>query len=241
MRCNWQRWLWGLIPLIMVSWVAVQVERERIEQDLTERAKRALTASGSPWASVDTQWPRCRADGQGASRTTSRPAPRRRCANVWGVREVENRAILPPKIEPFIWSARRRGNRIRLSGIRARPRDAASRARIDQGGHARARGCRSHEHRAWRSFAGHLACRTELRAQAAVAAAAGRCPLRRSGAYDIGRGRRYGGLQGREYGAQERSAEGHQAIVRADHGAGGQSLHVVGPVRGWTARPGAGM
>ena len=38
MRCNWRRWLWGLIPLMMVSWVAILVERGRIEQDLMSRA-----------------------------------------------------------------------------------------------------------------------------------------------------------------------------------------------------------
>ena len=32
------------------------------------------------------------------------------------MREVENRAILPPKVEPFLWAARRRGNRIKLMG-----------------------------------------------------------------------------------------------------------------------------
>jgi hypothetical protein len=52
MRCNWQRWLWGLIPLLLLAWAAITVERGRIEQDLTERANRALAESGSKWASV---------------------------------------------------------------------------------------------------------------------------------------------------------------------------------------------
>ena len=115
MRCNWQRWLWGLIPLIMVSWVAIQLERESIKQDLTERAKAALMASGSPWAGVDINGRDAVLTGR-AIQDNEPPRAEETVRQVWGVREVENRAILPPKIEPFNWSARRRGNRIRLSG-----------------------------------------------------------------------------------------------------------------------------
>jgi OmpA-OmpF porin, OOP family len=115
MRCNWQRWLWGLIPLVMVSWVAVQVERDRIQQDLTERAKGALTERGLPWAGVETSGRDIVLTGR-AIQDSEPPRAEETVRNVWGVRAVENRAILPPKIEPFIWSARRRGNRIRLTG-----------------------------------------------------------------------------------------------------------------------------
>jgi len=115
MRCNWQRWLWGLIPLIMVSWVAIQLERESIKQDLTERAKAALMESGSPWAGVDVNGRDVLLTGR-AIQDSEPPRVEETVRRVWGVREVENRAILPPKIEPFNWSARRRGNRIRLAG-----------------------------------------------------------------------------------------------------------------------------
>lgn len=115
MRCNWQRWLWGLIPLLMVSWVAIQVERDRIQQDLAERAKAALVQGGSAWAGVDINGRDIVLTGR-AVQDNEPPRAEDTVRKVWGVREVENRAILPPKIEPFIWSARRRGNRVRLSG-----------------------------------------------------------------------------------------------------------------------------
>jgi OOP family OmpA-OmpF porin len=115
MRCNWQRWLWGLIPLVMVSWVAVQVERDHIQQDLTERAKGALTERGLPWAGVETTGRDIVLTGR-ALQDSEPPRAEETLRNVWGVRNVDNRAILPPRIEPFIWSARRRGNRIRLMG-----------------------------------------------------------------------------------------------------------------------------
>ena len=115
MRCNWQRWLWGLIPLVMVSWIAVQVERDRIQQDLTERAKGALTDRGLPWASIETNGRDVVLAGR-AVQDSEPPRAEETVRNVWGVRVVDNRAILPPKVEPFVWSARRRGNRIRLMG-----------------------------------------------------------------------------------------------------------------------------
>ena len=52
MRCNWWRWLWGIVPLLVLSWVAVQAEQGRIEADLRERAKLALTQAGMSWAAT---------------------------------------------------------------------------------------------------------------------------------------------------------------------------------------------
>jgi outer membrane protein OmpA-like peptidoglycan-associated protein len=115
MRCNWQRWLWGLIPLVLVSWVAIQVERDRIEQDLTARAQAALADSGSRWAGVEISGRDVVLMGR-AFQDSEPPQAERALRDVWGVRAVENRAILPRKVTPFIWSARRRGNRIKLSG-----------------------------------------------------------------------------------------------------------------------------
>lgn len=115
MRCNWQRWLWGLIPLLMVSWVAIQIEREGIKQDLADRAKAALMESGAPWAGVEINGRDAVLTGR-ALQDNEPSRAEETVRKIWGVRQVENRAILPPKIEPFNWSARRRGNRIRLAG-----------------------------------------------------------------------------------------------------------------------------
>lgn len=115
MRCNWRRWLWGLIPLMMVSWVAVLAEQGRIEQDLTERAMLALSESGSRWAKVAFSGRDVALSGN-AIQDSEPPRAEETLRNVWGVRDVENRAVLPPKVEPFVWSARRRGNNVRLFG-----------------------------------------------------------------------------------------------------------------------------
>jgi OOP family OmpA-OmpF porin len=52
MRCNPWRWLWGLIPVAMIGWVAVQGHRESIERDLTERVRTILDRNGLTWATV---------------------------------------------------------------------------------------------------------------------------------------------------------------------------------------------
>jgi outer membrane protein OmpA-like peptidoglycan-associated protein len=115
MRCNWRRWLWGLIPLIMVSWVAVLVERGRIEDDLSQRAKQALAEDESGWASVTFKGRDANLSGR-ALMENQPVSAEQAVRKVWGVRDVDNNAALPPKIEPFQWSARRRGNRVRLLG-----------------------------------------------------------------------------------------------------------------------------
>jgi len=115
MRCNWRRWLWGLIPLIAVSLAAAHLERGAIEQDLAERAKRSLSDSGVHWA--DVRFEGRDANLRGSAIHDSQPLEAEAALrHVWGVRDIDNNTVLPRKVEPFLWSARRRGNRVRLSG-----------------------------------------------------------------------------------------------------------------------------
>ncbi|WP_295556223.1 OmpA family protein [uncultured Hyphomicrobium sp.] len=52
MRCNPSRWLWGLIPIAMLSWGTYYKERPHVEADLAVRATEALLKGGQPWAKV---------------------------------------------------------------------------------------------------------------------------------------------------------------------------------------------
>jgi outer membrane protein OmpA-like peptidoglycan-associated protein len=115
MRCNWRRWLWGVIPLAGMSVAAVHLERSAIEKDLTERAVGALAAIGGGWADVNFSGRDVVLSGNAT--IESEPVEAERVLRgLWGVRLVDNNAGLPPKIEPYVWSARRRGNRVRLFG-----------------------------------------------------------------------------------------------------------------------------
>jgi len=116
MRCNWWRWLWGIVPLLVLSWVAVQAEQGRLEQDLAERARLALVQSGFNWAAAGFN----ARDGLLTGTAPQEGEPARAAEvlrNVWGVRTVDNQAGLIEKAEKYNWSANRRGNRIRVSGF----------------------------------------------------------------------------------------------------------------------------
>jgi outer membrane protein OmpA-like peptidoglycan-associated protein len=115
MRCNWRRWLWGVIPLVGLGVTAAQVERPAIEKDLTERAERALAAKGHTWAVVTFSGRDVLLTGNATIESEPVEAEAE-LRHLWGVRHVSSNAGLPPKIAPFTWSARRRGSRVRLVG-----------------------------------------------------------------------------------------------------------------------------
>jgi OmpA-OmpF porin, OOP family len=115
MRCNWRRWLWGVIPLAGVGAAAVHLERAAIEKDLTERAQQALTDGGAPWAVVNFSGRDVVLTGTATSENEPVEAEAT-LRQMWGVRYVNNNAGLPPIVEPYLWSARRRGGRVRLTG-----------------------------------------------------------------------------------------------------------------------------
>lgn len=94
MRCHPMRWLWGLIPIAMLAWLAVQAQHSHIEQDLERRSTDALRAAGHDWAVVAF-------DGRDGL-LAGQPADRMQLAeaanvvrNVWGVRIVRTRSIAP--------------------------------------------------------------------------------------------------------------------------------------------------
>jgi OmpA-OmpF porin, OOP family len=116
MRCNWRRWLWGIIPLLVLSWVAVQAENSRLERDLAERARLALALGGFTWAL--TEFKARDAVLMGRAPLEGEPGKAASAlAAVWGVRVVDNRADLIDKAETYVWTASRRNNRIRLTGF----------------------------------------------------------------------------------------------------------------------------
>lgn len=101
MRCHPARWLWGLIPIAMLSWLAVNAESDRIERDLEQRSTAALAAAGHDWASVAFSG----RDGLLVG-TPDRPGQRDEAvglvSDVSGVRvvEVRDRAAVAPSALP---------------------------------------------------------------------------------------------------------------------------------------------
>jgi OOP family OmpA-OmpF porin len=133
MRCNPLRWLWGLIPVLMLSWVAVVAERGRIEADLTSRVRSALEQAGASWAGARF----AARDGDLAGLAFDEadlPRAHEIARNVWGVRILDNKATLIDRAERYVWSASNRNGRLRLAGFVPNER-----ARRDVLGFARAR------------------------------------------------------------------------------------------------------
>jgi outer membrane protein OmpA-like peptidoglycan-associated protein len=115
MKCNPWRWLWGLLPIAMWSWITVLAETQRIEQDLAERAGSALSAAGLDWARSAFVG----RDGSltGAAYDEGEPSRAIDVArSVWGVRMVEAQTEIVGKVENYAWSAAYGDNRILLAG-----------------------------------------------------------------------------------------------------------------------------
>lgn len=116
MRCNWWRWLWGIVPLLVLSWVAVQAEHARLEKDLTERSASLLAQRGYNWAMAEFKG----RDAVLTGRAPQEGEPGKAAealGDLRGVRIVVNKASLLDKADKYTWVASRRNNRIRLTGF----------------------------------------------------------------------------------------------------------------------------
>jgi outer membrane protein OmpA-like peptidoglycan-associated protein len=99
MRCHPIRWIWGLIPVAMLVWLAVHLESAPMERDLEQRGGAALSSAGHDWASVAFAG----RDGLLVGRAASEDQRDEAAAlvrNVWGVRVVQTRVTLSPPVSP---------------------------------------------------------------------------------------------------------------------------------------------
>ncbi len=116
MRCNPARWLWGLIPIAMLSWITYDWERAAIETDLGRRAELGLEQAGEGWAEASF-------DGRDA--VVSGRAPKDGAAkkaldavrSVWGVRVTSLRTDMAGDIAPYSWSAAYGAGKLKLGGF----------------------------------------------------------------------------------------------------------------------------
>jgi OmpA-OmpF porin, OOP family len=115
MKCSPWRWLLGVVPVAIMSWLAVLSHHPSIEADLANRTATALARSGNDWAKVQFTG----REGALTGKTTDDSAAAKAIAAAkatWGVREVEDRSALVDKVDKYSWSAERAGDRIRLEG-----------------------------------------------------------------------------------------------------------------------------
>lgn len=115
MRANPWRWLWGLLPLAILTWLAVVAEHSRIEADLTSRTQSALKAEGVDRVLLDFSG----RDGVLALPAINEVTPERAtqiAGSVWGVRVVKTGGDRVQMVEDYIWQAETDGHLIRLAG-----------------------------------------------------------------------------------------------------------------------------
>jgi outer membrane protein OmpA-like peptidoglycan-associated protein len=113
---NPQRWLWGLIPVAVLAFLAVQSEHVRLEKDLGSRVEQRLRADGIRWARVGFSARDAVVTGRAPDETEQTKALYL-VENVRGVRLAENRTDLVERVETYVWSAVRQGSSLRLQGM----------------------------------------------------------------------------------------------------------------------------
>ena len=113
---NWRRWIRpGLIVTVLVAIVAVLVEHGAIEHDLAGRVKARLAADGQDWASVAVSARNVVIRGTAPSPESQQLAVRS-ATKVPACALVADASNLLPLASPFVWSARRDGRSVTLSG-----------------------------------------------------------------------------------------------------------------------------
>jgi OmpA-OmpF porin, OOP family len=116
MKCHPLRWIWGLIPIAVFSWVAALSVKDGIERDLSQRVSEALNNANLSWAKV-------RFDGRegtlsGRADEESEPGKALQIGNaVSGVRVLDGQADLLRKVDPYTWSASLADGRVTLAGF----------------------------------------------------------------------------------------------------------------------------
>ncbi len=116
MKCNPLRWLWGLLPIAALTFLAGQFEHTRIEADLAERVEDRFKTAGLAWAKAAFSG----RDGVVTGRASDEADPLKAtevAGSVWGVRISENRTELIEKADSYAWWAQRSGRRVVLRGL----------------------------------------------------------------------------------------------------------------------------
>ena len=125
MKCSPLRWLWGLVPLALLWWIALMGNQSRIQDDLSLRAKGVLEQAGLPWATATFTARDVLVGGRAEEESEQRRAAIE-VAKVWGVRSLEDRTEVLELIKNYTWSAASRNGILALTGYV--PNEAARKA-----------------------------------------------------------------------------------------------------------------
>src|SRR5581483_7460258 len=111
-----QRWLRsGLLATSAIGIAAFLVEAGPVERDLTGRITERLAADGATWAAVTVRGRDVILSGTAPS-TDAVHAALDAVADVGGVGDVADQTGLLPVASPYLWSARRAGEVVIMTG-----------------------------------------------------------------------------------------------------------------------------
>ena len=115
-----QKWAWGLLPLGLLWFIAVAAETPKIEADIAERARQALSggAAGLQVAAVgrDVALSGLAFEDGAADKAARLIEP------TFGVRRVSVAGVdLAPQVKPYVWSATRDGAKVTITGSEPNP------------------------------------------------------------------------------------------------------------------------
>lgn len=113
---NWKRWIRpGLLLSILVAVLAIALRNGPISQDLDDRVAAALAEGGETWATVDVSFREVSIHGRAPS-VEAQQAAVKAASRVGGVRAAYDASELLPIASPYVWTARREGPVVWLSG-----------------------------------------------------------------------------------------------------------------------------
>ncbi len=113
---NWQRWFRpGLVVTVVLAVVAIAFRGGLIADDVQSRVQAQLMAQGMDWATTDGAWREVTITGIAPSQTAQALAVDT-ASRVPGVRAVIDRSNLLPLQSPFVWTARKTGPLVELTG-----------------------------------------------------------------------------------------------------------------------------
>lgn len=124
-KCNPLRWLWGLLPLCLLCWLAVLGMQQRIESELTARAREHLDRNNLSWASVVFKGRDGTIIGRAEEESDQR-RPATEVAKLWGIRSLEDRIEVLQFVKNYVWNASTRDGILALTGYV--PNEAARKA-----------------------------------------------------------------------------------------------------------------
>ena len=114
--CQPKRWLWGLLPLLLLWAFAGFLRNDPIQADLTTRSISDALKAKAPWATAKFDGRDAVISG-GAPEAGMQKAATDAVAAVYGVRKVVDGTTLMAEQKPYLWSAVRDGNKITLAGF----------------------------------------------------------------------------------------------------------------------------